>query len=83
MNKRPRCAMLHQNCAYKMKVNFSPSVIGEIDDDDDDVVDKKKCTHSRLVLVWTQKTQQMVMEDWRLQIVPQYELSFYHVTPET
>lgn len=26
--------MLHQKCAYQMKVNFFPAVIGEIDDDD-------------------------------------------------
>lgn len=38
--------MLHQKCAYQMKVNFFRAVIGEIDDDDNN--ERTKNTNSRL-----------------------------------
>lgn len=42
-------AVLYQKCAYQMKVNFLPAVIGEIDDDDNsEWTMQGRCEHSRL-----------------------------------
>jgi len=62
-------------CAYRMKVNFSPSVIAEVDDDD---VDDKKI-HAQQHIHIDDRMQRFVITNCTVQ----YELSFYHFTPDS
>lgn len=41
-------AVLYQKCAYQMKVNFLPAVIGEIDDDNSEWETQGRWEHMRL-----------------------------------